>query len=193
MGLRETRQCGRHLRGCARTRSWFPLGKALRPPRVIRSWLLTRGSLTQRLQDHYGLINVRVLDQRVGNATADEGRSFAEPVTYRNVVLSDSTHNPLVVAHSILSLRPRGALSIMIKRLGRKALGTVLFSRPGFVREQREWALLDRSDPLFRMVHAETGGSSGQRLWARRAVFRPLRNSVQSVQVTEVFLLKMPQ
>lgn len=187
MALHEQRRSQHPLRGAARQRQWHPLGKVLAPPAVMRSWLLARGSLTQKLQGAYGTISVRVLQQQTGCALLDEGYNYLMPVVVRDVVLAAADQKPLVIAHSILPLCPRGALSLMLKGLGRQALGSVLFTRPGFVRSQREWALLDRRDPLWQKAAAVIGSSTPPRLWARRAVFSPLRMRTQAVQVTEVF------
>lgn len=189
MSLRESRCQSRLLKGQARHSRWYPLGKVLRPNGAVRPWLLEQGSLTLRLQRHYGPISVQVLRQQTDRMLNDEGSNVNQPGICRDVVLSATDHQPLVVAHSVLALRPRGILSLLLKRLGRQALGSVLFSRPGFVRYQREWALLDERQPLYRMVQRVVGPAIPSRLWARRAVFNPLRNPRQLVQVTEVFCI----
>ncbi len=94
---------------------------------------------------------------------------------------------PLVVAHSVLPALPRGPLSVMFKRLGRQALGSLLFTHRGFVRCQREWAFLDQRHPLYRLA-CQQDPTAPARLWARRAVYSLSRFPQQTVQVTEVFL-----
>lgn len=190
MALRESRVQSKRLVGSARSSHWHSLGKALKPPAQLRPWLLAQGSLTLRLQQHYGPIHVRVIRQALAQPYADEGSGRSPLAIVRAVVLSTDNQKPLVVAHSVLPALPRGALSVMFKRLGRQALGSLLFTRRGFVRSQREWAFLDHRHPLYRTAKKQMGGNTPARLWARRAVFTHLRNPGQSVQVTEVFCLR---
>ena len=192
MGIRESRQRRGRTEGRARYSHWHPLGKALKPPAHLRPWLLEPGSLTLRLQRHYGQINVRVLHQALGQPYNDEGNGRLPLAVVRAVVLAADDQKPLVVAHSVLPAVPRGSLSAMFKRLGRQALGSLLFTRRGFVRRQREWAFLDVRHPLYRLTRIQEGGSAPARLWARRAVFSQSRYPAQSVQVTEVFCIPEP-
>lgn len=187
--MRESRAHNRRMTGLARCSHWHPLGKALKPPGYLRPWLLEPLSLTTRLQRHYGTVHVRVLSQALGQSYNDEGAGRLPLAVVRAVVLTSVDKTPLVVAHSVLSAVPRGPLSVMFKRLGRQALGTLLFTRRGFVRCQREWAFLDARHPLYRIARAQEQGDQSGRLWARRAVFSQSRYPAQSVQVTEVFVL----
>ena len=189
MGIRESRQWFGRMEGRARCSHWHPLGKALKPPSHLRPWLLESGSLTSRLQRYYGQISVRVLHQALGQPYNDEGDSRFPLAVVRAVVLSGNDQVPLVVAHSVLPALPRGPLSVMFKRLGSQALGTLLFTRRGFVRKQREWAFLDGRHPLYRLTRAQEKGNAPARLWARRAVFSQSRYPAQSFQVTEVFCM----
>ncbi len=191
--MRENRAHKRRMTGQARCSHWHPLGKALKPPGYLRPWLLESGSLTARLQKTYGQVHVRVLSQALGQPYNDEGLGRFPLATVRAVVLSAEDQIPLVVAHSVLPAVPRGPLSVMFKRLGRQALGTLLFTRRGFVRRQREWAFLDERHPLYRMTRAQEHENPPTRLWARRAVFSQSRYPAQSVQVTEVFCIGDPQ
>lgn len=190
MGMRESRKQSRRFEGRARGSHWHPLGKALKPPAYLLPWLQEPGSLTLRLQRHFGNINVRVLHQALGQPYNDEGTGRFPLAIVRAVVLSAADQIPLVVAHSVLPALPRGALSVMFHKLGRQALGSLLFTQRGFVRCQREWAFLDLRHPLYRLARAQQGGTTPDRVWARRAVFSQSRNPAQSVQVTEVFVIK---
>jgi chorismate lyase len=187
--MRENRGLKIRMTGQARCSHWHPLGKALKPPGYLRPWLLESGSLTARLQRYFGQVHVRVLSQALGQPYNDEGVGRFPLATVRAVVLSTDDQKPLIVAHSVLPAVPRGPLSVMFKRLGRQALGSLLFTRRGFVRRQREWAFLDARHPLYRMTRAQEHDNSPARLWARRAVFSQSRYPAQSVQVTEVFCI----
>ena len=186
MGMRERRVRSTRFEGKTRGSHWHPLGKALNPPAALKPWLSESHSLTARLQRHYGKIDLRVISQALGQPFNDEGTTRSPLAHCRAVVLSSGHGQPLVVAHSILAAVPRGPLSVMFHKLGRQALGSLLFTHAGFVRRQREWAFLDRRHPLYRLAYQQDPATPA-RLWARRAVYSLSRYPQQSVQVTEVF------
>ena len=130
-----------------------------------------------------------MISQALGKPYNDEESGKLLLAVVRAVVLSETDQKPLVVAHSVLPAVPRGSLSIMFKQLGRQALGSLLFTRRGFVRRQREWTFLDTRHPLYRMSMMQMGTNAPNRLWARRAVFSLSRYPGQTVQVTEVFCI----
>lgn len=189
MGMRENRSRAARFKGRSRGSHWHPLGKALRPPKDLRPWLMEPKSLTVRLQHHYGEVNLRVIRQALGEPYNDEGSGQLPLAVCRAVVLSSADGLPLVVAHSILPAVPRGPLSVMFQKLGRQALGSLLFTHRGFVRRQREWAFLDKRHPLYRLTRLQNQATPPDRFWARRAVFSMSRFPQQSVQVTEVFCM----
>lgn len=189
MGIRESRVQSHRFKGRSRGSHWHPLGKALKPPKDLYPWLQEPKSLTARLQRHYGDVNLRVISQALGKPYSDEGSGKLPLAVCRAVVLSSGDGSPLVVAHSILSAIPRGPLSVMFRKLGRQALGSLLFTHRGFIRREREWAFLDTRHPLYRMTMTEMGTNAPNRLWARRAVFSLSRYPGQTVQVTEVFCI----
>lgn len=192
MPMRECRIKSNRFHGRNRGSHWHPLGKALSPPSHLRPWLTEPKSLTARLQRYYGNINLRVIAQSLAEPYNDEGSGHLPLAICRAVVLSSDVGNPLVVAHSILPAVPRGPLTVMIRKLGRQALGSLLFTHRGFVRRQREWAFLDARHPLYRLTRQQTPATA-ERLWARRAVYSLSRYPQQSVQVTEVFCMPDPQ
>lgn len=188
--MRESRIRSERFKGRSRGSHWHPLGKALSPPPYLRPWLLEPRSLTLRLQRHYGDIGLRVIKQALGEPYNDEGSGQLPLAICRAVVLSSADRLPLVVAHSILPAVPRGPLSVIFRKLGRQALGSLLFTHRGFVRRQREWAFLDKRHPLYRLTSLEDQIDPPEKFWARRAVFSMSRFPMQSVQVTEVFCIR---
>ena len=189
MGLQEARSStGRALRGSARCSRWQSPRHVYRAPGGIRPWLQVKTSLTRKLENLHGPVRVDLRRQQVGLPLTDEQTASRRPCVVRDVVLQDGAGRPLVLAHSVLPLMPRGALHPLIKRLGRQALGSLLFTRPGFVRRQRECALLDARHPLYRQAERIVGDRLPPVIWARRASFSPIRSRGQSVQVTELFL-----
>ena len=155
---------------------------------------MVKTSLTRKLEEAHDCIRVQVLQQRVGRPFSDEAHPSGPPCVIRDVLLKNTAGQILVFAHSILPVAPRGALHPMLKRLGRQALGSLLFTRPGFERRQREWAQIDARHPLYRAAQIQTAQPLPAKLWARRACFSPIRGQgidasrAQTVQVTEVFL-----
>ncbi len=184
--MRESRIKSGRFQGRSRGSHWHPLGKALAPPAHLRTWLTEPRSLTARLQHHHGKVTLRILQQQLAEPYTDEGVGYLPLAVCRAVVLSSEVGKPLVVARSILRAVPRGPLSVMMRKLGRQALGSLLFTHRGFVRRQREWAFLDKRHPLYRLT-CQQYPAAPERLWARRAVYSLSRYPQQSVQVTEVF------
>lgn len=188
MSLRESLTLADALRGRARHSPWRPTGQCRRPSAGIRPWLSVNTSLTRRLEEAYGPVRVVLLRQQAGLPLQDEETAARRPCVTRDVVLESVAGRPLVLAHSVLPLCPRGLLHPLVRRLGRQALGSLLFTRPGFERRQREWAILDKRHPLYRLAQTIHGETLPARIWARRACFSQIRSRLQTVQVTELFL-----
>lgn len=149
------------------------------------SWLRDRGSLTVRIRAR-GDFAVRLLRQGLTIPAADEAALLGvRPgvlVWGREVAL---LCDGLVVAYAqtVLPCRPRGPMTLWLARLGDRSLGSLLFSRTGFVRGEIGFKRLDTRHPLFRMACRQIGDES-KTLWARRS---PFFFGAQSVLVTEVF------
>jgi len=188
MGLKDTPNPLPMLRGYARRAVWQPMHRVYRPPVDMRPWLEVKTSLTRQLEHIHGPMHVGMIRQHVCLPLRDEAGVVPRPCVVRDVVLKAEANRVLIFAHSLLPLAPRGVLYPMLKRLGKQALGSLLFTRPGFVRRQREWALLDCRHPLYRSAQAVYGNPLPKRIWARRASFSAIRKPQQSVQVTELFL-----
>lgn len=164
------------------------MGPGMRVPARVRYWLGVKTSLTRALESAYGQIQVQVFHQRTDLPYGDEAVRAGGPCIIRDVALKSSNQQIRVLAHSVLPLSPRGRFHPLLKRLGRQALGSMLFTRPGFVRRQREWAALDERHPLYQWAQMQVTAPLPKCLWARRASFSLLRDSAQTVQVTELFL-----
>ncbi len=147
---------------------------------LFRSWLQEPASLTQRLQACCGVFRVQVLCQ--GGLPPERGGVSRQRRQVRQVVLWCDAR-PVIFAHTELSTANRGRLSLWLKRLGSRSLGSLLFSHPGFQRGPIEFCCLDARHPLYQ--RAAQLAELPARLWARRS--RHHLNG-QSVLVTEVFL-----
>lgn len=155
-------------------------------PRYLRQWLLDEGSLTARLQRR-GRFSLELLAQELDTPSADEALLFGlvpgQKARIREVALAVDGR-PFVFAHTVLPIRPRGPVTGWLARLGKRSLGSMLFSRPGFERGALSCCRLDSRHPLYIPAMMALGLSGSAPLWARRSCFR---FGQQQVLVTEVF------
>ncbi|WP_319244728.1 chorismate lyase [uncultured Propionivibrio sp.] len=151
-----------------------------------RDWLFDDGSLTARLQGR-GKFSLRVVTQRLAPAAADEAALFGlgrrQRAWIREVVLSVDGE-PLVFAHSVLPMHPRGPLTRWLARLGTRSLGSMLFRHPGFSRTPLLCQAIDRRHELHRRAVDALGVAPDTLLWARRSNFG---FATQGLLVTEIF------
>jgi chorismate--pyruvate lyase len=151
-----------------------------RVPRALRHWLTESGSLTARCQRQCRQFRIRLLAQGRRPALADEAVRAILPI---REVLLECDGVPVIFAHSVLSSARSGRLGAWFAGLGSRSLGSLLFSHPGFVREEIEYLRLDARHPLYRRVSAVAGAA--RCFWARRSRHQL---GADSVLVTEVFL-----
>lgn len=150
-----------------------------------RQWLRYRGSLTARIRAH-GTFSLRLLQQRLALPTPDEAAALAIDARTRVHVREVALYcdgRIIAFAHTVLPLRPRGALTRWLARLGARSLGSLLFSHPRFARGEMSFCRIDRRHPLFAPATAVVG-TAQRTLWARRSDFV---FAGQRVLVTEVF------
>ncbi len=162
----------------------------------LLGWLRDRRSLTARIQSR-GRFALRVLRQGLERPTADEARllGLAPGVQawVREVALR-CDDDVVVFAHTVLPWRPRGPLTVWLRRLGQRSLGALLFSRAGFTRGPITFHRLDRRHTLFAPARTalQLADRAPDPLWARRSHFA---FAGQSVLVSEIFspqLLQLP-
>lgn len=164
--------------------AWRP-----RPPAAgaLRDWLREPGSLTARLQ-RSGRFRVVVLRQRLDHAHADERallglRANAACLVREVALYCDDV--PVIFAHTVLPLAPRGILGRWLARLGSRSLGSLLFAHPGFRRGALAYRAIDRRHPLYAGAAGLCAAPLPRRLAARRCLHR---FGGQCVLVSEVFL-----
>jgi len=156
-------------------------------PRLLRSWLSDRGSLTQRLKSRCASFRVVPLATGLARPNPDEyallGLAPGTRAYVREVMLlCDGV--PVVFAHSVL---PHGSLRggwNGITRLGSRSLGEALFSDHRIERQPLAYRNVRSHHPLFRAIAAQQTQAAGS-LWARRSVFCLNHHPLL---VTEVFL-----
>lgn len=165
--------------------SWRVRGQP--PPPLLRKWLVTRGSLTQRVRRICPLhFSVKVVRQGWGKPLAEEAKLLKlSPFGYvriREVNLC-CKQQPIVFARTIMPLQSlQGQLRQLLK-LGSQPLGEILFTQ----RAHRKIAYIDclkRNHPFFQLAsrHLKQIPPS---LWRRRSIFL-LKNKPLLVQ--EIFL-----
>ena len=151
---------------------------------AIRSWLKEPASLTARLQKRCTTFRVRPLCQGLQKTLPDDAVQFPVRQVQVREVLLECDGQAVIFAHTILSTATRrGRLSLWLKGLGSRSLGSLLFAHPGFIRGSLEFARLDRRHALYR--RAAEWADLPSELWARRSSHRL---DGLEVVVTEVFL-----
>jgi chorismate--pyruvate lyase len=158
-------------------------------------WLRERGSLTLRIQLRCGQFSVANVHSQLMNAAREEtallGVAARQRVYTREVLLlADS--RPVVFAHSVVAPLHLRRTWRVLRTLGNRPLGKVLFSHPLVQRAPLHYRTLKADHPLYRRAAAMLGTAPPQ-LYARRSLFT-LRGS--PLLVTEIFLpdiLQLPQ
>lgn len=158
----------------------------------VAGWLREPGSLTARLM-RQGRFRIVVLNQRLHHAHADEcamlGLQRNAPCHVREVALyCDDV--PVIFAHTVLPVSPRGVLTRWFAGLGSRSLGSLLFAHPGFKRGVLAFARIDMRHPLYAMAARLAGSDARASFAARRCLHRYGR---QAVLVSEVFLPAISQ
>ena len=124
----------------------------------LRSWLLDRGSLTERLvQLSHGQFHVQIIQQRMGRPRLSEQRLLGMPsrqqALIREVILLGN-NQPWVYARSVIPQQTLSGRLRSLKKLDNRPLGALLFSDPGMTRGAIQVARQDtREIPLPKPLH----------------------------------------
>lgn len=167
---------------------WRPHLSPSLPDRRLLSWLVDPGSLTARCVKSCRDFRVRVLRAGAGQPLADESRLLGIRPGQRawvREVLLECDGVPVIYAHTVLPVQPRGPLTRWLAGLGSRSLGSLLFSHPGFKRSPLQFGRLDGRHVLFHRAKRQIAAGRVLFLWARRSAHSL---GGQSVLVTEVFL-----
>ncbi|KXW56518.1 chorismate lyase [Ferrovum sp. PN-J185] len=152
-----------------------------------KNWLTYPASLTERLRQSFGEIEVVVLRDELGFPLADEYgyvNNPKQPCRVREVLLCHHGE-ALVFAHSIIPLTPQLSKHYALAKLGNQPLGHWLFQQPQISRQALFFKQLRAHHNLYRLIPTPQHPS----YWARRSWFK-LHN--EGLLVTEVFLKRMP-
>lgn len=160
------------------------------PPRAraIQRWLGEQASLSRRLDAAVEGFHVQVLSERRAVPRPDEKVFFAPRawVRERDVLLCDR-HEALVYARTLSVANARDAAWLLLRRLGSRPLGHLLFEDPKVYRSPLGFRRLDARHALHRRIEKALHRQLPA-LWARRSLF-VLRG--RALLVTEVFLPPM--
>jgi chorismate lyase len=164
-----------------------PLARPAAPPALL-DWLLDPGSLTQRLQRHCASqLSIELRSQNWQRPMLNEAQTLGvlphERCLIREVhLLCDGV--PWVFARTVIPVRSLSGARRRLSRLGKKSLGSVLFSDPNMRRSAIEIAQLSAPQPLFQRAVAPLT-QLPHTVWARRSAFFL---GQQPLLVNEVFL-----
>jgi chorismate--pyruvate lyase len=169
---------------------WQPQVGALSAPPVLRDWLTTAGSLTEKLKAHSHAFRVQRLHQHIARCLADEATAIGLPrpvQVWEREVLLRCDNTAAVFAHTVVPLSATASDWPLFGALGERSLGTTLFGDPLVRRSVLEFARLREGHPLAQRARAALGAEAAQHhiLYARRCLYRRRRGTLL---VTEVFL-----
>ncbi|ODS24161.1 hypothetical protein AB835_05135 [Candidatus Endobugula sertula] len=151
-------------------------------PHSYYSWLVDKGSLTQKLIDKsQGRLSIEVLQQRIRRANFSEQRALLMPHRHWGVIREVVLYGdgiPWIYARTVIPLTTLHGPLRRLYYLGNKSLGEQLFTDPTMSRGPMEVAQLQpRQLPEKLQISQVT--------WGRRSVFRV---SNKPLLVSEIFL-----
>lgn len=153
-------------------------------PNEWRSWVLDRGSLTQRLiHASNGNFSVRVIRQQWLPPNRDEALLLDCPITSRALIREVELlcHGQVwVIARSVIPMTTLRGEERQLKSLGNRSLGSFLFKSKAMKRGPLQ---ITQTSP--HRLAMETESAADDSLWGRRSVFY-LHN--KPLLVSELFL-----
>lgn len=156
-------------------------------PALLARWLRNNGSLTVRIGQRCGRLDIARLHDGLATTTHDEaallGQAPRQKVYAREIFLL-ADNKPVVFAHSVVAARHLSGTWRALQHLGNRSLGTLLFTHPEVHRAPLYFCALKSTHPLYRRA-AATLDSPPDKLWARRSLFTM---HGAPLLVTEVFL-----
>jgi chorismate--pyruvate lyase len=181
--------------------TWHPSPPRASVPPALLPWLTDPASLTARIRARCETFSVRVLRQTLAPVCADEaallGLRAGELARLREVLLL-ADGRPVVFARSVLPRHNLRGGWALLRGIGARPLGAVLFANPAIERSPLVCGRFDRRDARYHRARAAllAGGHDARlppALWARRSVFR-FRG--RALMVSEFFLpaiFELPQ
>lgn len=169
----------------SRLRSPLHLLRQLAIPSPLKPWLLDPGSLTEKLRQHFGAIDVDVLSECLERPLPVESEQLGlEPndVAWVRCVCLKVNKVPLIYARTVIPNWQADNPWFQLKQLGNRPLGEVLFQMPGLERTPFELS----KHPSAYWPHLESA-SQHSTTYARRSIFKQQQ---APLLLTEAFLFK---
>jgi chorismate--pyruvate lyase len=159
----------------------------------MRDWLISGGSLTNKLKAHSGAFRVQVLHQETAICLSDEANAIGlhrPGRVWEREVLLRCDNTPVVFAHTVVPMSADASDWPLFSALGERSLGSTLFGDPQVRRGALQFARLRATHPLARRARAALAANGctvpdDHMLYARRCLYERHEGTLL---VTEVFL-----
>lgn len=158
-------------------------------------WLRDQGSLTHRIQQRCTRFAVRNIHSGLARITPDESTLLniaTRQLAYTRDVFLYADDQAVVYAHSVFAHEHLYGAWAIVRSLGNKPLGAMLFANPLIERKLLHYKALRGSHPLYQRAATQLNDPP-DRLWARRSLFymndAPLL--VNEVFLPQILLLTM--
>lgn len=173
--------------------NWHGHVLATNPPHAMRDWLISGGSLTNKLKAHSGAFRVQVLHQETAICLSDEANVIGlhrPGRVWEREVLLRCDNTPVVFAHTVVPMSADASDWPLFSALGERSLGSTLFGDPQVRRGALQFARLRATHPLARRARAALAANGctvpdDHLLYARRCLYERHEGTLL---VTEVFL-----
>lgn len=139
----------------------------------IPSWLLDKGSMTQHLRGCCADLKIQVLSHSSGSPLLHENRILGvSPRRYALIREINMLCDGVICIFGRTIIPPRTLIGkgCVLKHLGEKPLGAILFSDPALKRGEFEIAFA-KPDPCYFKSLKNPKNSLGNFFWARRSIF----------------------
>ncbi|MGO4380517.1 chorismate--pyruvate lyase family protein [Pseudoduganella sp. RAF53_2] len=173
--------------------NWHGHVLATNPPHAMRYWLISGGSLTNKLKAHSAAFRVQVLHQETAICLSDEANAVGlhrPGRVWEREVLLRCDNTPVVFAHTVVPMSADASDWPLFSALGERSLGSTLFGDPQVRRGALQFARLRATHPLARRARAALAANGcivpdDHLLYARRCLYERHEGTLL---VTEVFL-----
>ena len=160
-------------------------------PYHVAEWLLEFGSLTEKLEATIGhKVKLEVLNESINDANEKEasllGINLNDKIWTREVLLFGN-ENPWIYAKTIVP----NSSAFLIESLGKKPLGSILFSEKKLNRQMLAVRELE-SNHYLHQAASQYYKHNLEQLWGRRSLWQNPEQTEMELLVSEVFLPDSP-
>lgn len=166
-------------------RHWSPerLFRRLGLPSELKPWLLDKASLTEKLRQTFGELEVEVLAEGLAIPMTSEAQSLAlaaDEKAWVRCVCLHVNQQPLIYARTVIPYWQKNNPWFQLKHLGNRPLGEVLFQIPNLQRTPFE--LSEHRADYWPHLYSDQPDAP---TFARRCIFKQQQ---APLLLTEVFL-----